>query len=283
MKKTRLMEVGEREGEIRQTTMILPYFNYEIPVLLLRDEHPYIPVVELCKMLGLRADAHLPRWRTLLFWQDARKLPYNTPQRGRRVVWCLPGGALLFWYSCFDWSLVSPERQAQLRQATDEGMEVLARAHQEMLNQYQRVRHDLFEFVTAYAETETTFPRFAAAMHLYLNDFEACIAWEDLISQVQACIGEALAHARKMLQEQAEIPVVDAVKVNPAGEAIEEMALPLFPIVSKKDVACFYEHLRQLAQWSRQLMDFLEAYGVMWDKEQKRWYLASEEEGIGDG
>jgi hypothetical protein len=258
--------------------MILPYFNYEIPVLLLRDEHPYIPVVELCKMLGLRADTHLPRWRTLLFWQDARKLPYQTPQRGRRVVWCLPGGALLFWYGCFDWSLVSPERQAQLRQATDEGMEVLARAHQQMLSQYQRVRHDLFEFVTAYAETETTFPRFATAMHLYLNDFEACIAWEDLISQVQACIGEALAHARKMLQKQAEIPVVDAVRVSPAGEVIEEMALPLFPIVPKEDVTRFYEHLGQLAQWSRHMMDFLEAHGVVWDKEQKRWYLASEKE-----
>jgi hypothetical protein len=272
------VEVGEHEREIRQTTMVLPYFDYEIPVLLLQDGSPYIPVIELCTMLGLRAATHLPHWRTLLFWKEARKLPYHTPRRGKRVVWCLPGGALLFWYGCFDWSLVSSERQAQLRQATDEGMEVLAQFHQQMLSQYQRVRHDLFEFVTAYAQTDMALPRLTAALHLYLNDFEACIAWKELMSQVQACVSAALVHARKMLQEQAAIPVVDAVKVGLAGEVLEEMALPLFPIVSKEDVMRFYEHLKQLAQWFRQMMDFLATHGVMWNGEQKRWYLVSEKE-----
>jgi hypothetical protein len=277
---TKLMEEGERKEEIRQTTMVLPYFDYEIPVLLLQDGSTYIPVIELCMMLGLRADTHMSRWRTLLFWKDARKLPYHTPRRGRRVVWCLPGGALLFWYGCFDWSLVSLERQAQLRQATDEGIEVLAQFHQQMLSQYRRVRQQLFEFVTAYAETDTTLPRLIAAMHVYLNDFEACIAWEELMSQVQTCVSVALAHARKMLQEQGAIPVVDAVKVNAAGEVIEEMGLPLFPIVPTEDVIRFYEYLKQLAQWSRQLMDFLATHGVRWDGEQKRWYLASEQERV---
>jgi hypothetical protein len=268
---------GEHEGEVRQTTMVLPHFDYEIPVLLLRDGSPYIPVIELCTMLGLRADTHMSHWRTLLFWKEARKLPYHTPRRGRRVVWCLPGGALLFWYGCFDWSLVSLERQAQLRQAADEGMEVLAQFHQKMLSQYQRVRQHLFEFVTVYAETDTMLPRLTAAMHLYLDDFETCIAWEELMSQVQACVSAALTHACKMLQEQAAIPVVDAVKVSPAGEVLEEMALPLFPVVPKEDVTRFYEYLEQLAQWSRQMMDFLETHGVMWDKEQKRWHLSSKE------
>jgi len=46
--------------------MILPYFNEEMSVLCLQDGSRYIPMVALCRMLGLRADAHIPRWRKLL-------------------------------------------------------------------------------------------------------------------------------------------------------------------------------------------------------------------------
>ena len=44
------------EQVIQQTTMMLPYFDHEVPVLCLKDGECYIPVVALCKMLGLRSD-----------------------------------------------------------------------------------------------------------------------------------------------------------------------------------------------------------------------------------
>ena len=112
------MEVEESPEQIRQTTTVLSYFEYEIPVLYVSDETAYIPVVELCKMLGLRADTHIPRWRRLFLWEHTRKLPYQAAKRGKHMVWCLHAGALLFWFSCFDWSLVLPERRVQLEQAT---------------------------------------------------------------------------------------------------------------------------------------------------------------------
>src|SRR6266699_3739577 len=101
--------------------MTLPYFDYEVPVLSLPDGTRYIPVVALCRMLDLRSETHIPRWRRLFLWEHARKLPMRTETRGTRIVWCLHLGALFFWCSSFNWSLVSAERRVQLQQATEVG------------------------------------------------------------------------------------------------------------------------------------------------------------------
>ena len=264
----------EQKENIRQETVTLAYFDYEVPVLYLSDETAYIPVIELCKMLGLRADTHIPRWRRLFLWSNARKLPYRTSKRGKRMVWCLHGGALLFWFSCFDWSLVLPERRVQLEHAMDAGTKILGQAHQKMLSRYKGIRKQLFEFLTTYADIETTLPRFSVSFHIHLNDFDICIAWEDLISQGKTLIDQAIMHARSMLQEQATNPVVDAYNVNAQGEVIEELSLPLFPVVREEDVAIFFENLERISQWYQQIMDFLSSHGILWDEEQKRWYPA---------
>src|SRR6266849_9798408 len=130
----------------------LPYFDDEVPVLYLADGTGYIPVVALCRMLSLSPETHIPRWRRLFLWVHARKLPLRTEARGTRMVWCLHLGALLFWCSSFNWSLVSPERRVQLRQATDAGLKHLEQAYQEMLTRYRLMRHLLFRFLTNYAD-----------------------------------------------------------------------------------------------------------------------------------
>jgi hypothetical protein len=104
---------------IWQVTLTLPHFHYGVPVLYLTDGAAYIPVVELCKMLGLRAETHIPRWRRRMVWCHTRKLPWRAPTGRTRIVWCLHVGALPFLCACFNWSLVPPLRQTQLREATD--------------------------------------------------------------------------------------------------------------------------------------------------------------------
>jgi len=86
---------GKQRQAIQQTTIILPYFDEEVPALYLADGTAYFPVKALCNMLGLRAGTHIPRWRKLVLWASARKLPLQTA-RGQRIVWCLHISALPF-------------------------------------------------------------------------------------------------------------------------------------------------------------------------------------------
>ena len=145
--------MGATDQVVGQTTITIPYFEHEVPALYTSDGTFYIPVIALCQMLGLSANVHIPRWRTLMLWHHARKLPLRTPTGRTRVVWCLHAGAIPFWCCSFDWSLVTTRRQTQLHRAFETWLVAVGQAQQEMLREYRQIRRQLFEFLTAYVET----------------------------------------------------------------------------------------------------------------------------------
>ncbi len=246
----------QKAQTIHQTTMILPYFDYEVPLLSLGDGAGYIPVVALCRMLGLRPERHIPRWRRLFLWVNARKLPLRTETRGTRMVWCLHLGALFFWCSCFNWSLVSPERQVQLRQATKAGLKHLEQAHQEILARYRQLRHLLFRFLTDQADAKTHLYQLAAGIHPRL-DAASSAALDMLIEEGCTLIDGAMVHARAILQDQATIPIMDVFSIDAEGNATEIGSLPLFPVIRREDEEQFFTHIDKLTRWYCDLAGFL--------------------------
>jgi hypothetical protein len=268
------MAMEQNNPKAQQASILLPHFDYEVPVVYVEDGTAYIPVIALCKMLGLHADTHIPRWRRLILWCNARKLLCCMSDGRRRNVWCLHMGALLFWFSCFDWSLVLPERRAQLQQATDEWMSLLDQAHSEMFARYKVTQRILYKFLTENSDVEAALDQFSPALHIYLDDFDVSVQWEDIVCQGKALINQAAAHARNMLHERVSNPIVDGVGLHADGEVSDEFAIPLFPIVKEEDFACFLHDLKRLSQWHQQVMDFLSVHGIFWNRERKRWYLA---------
>jgi hypothetical protein len=242
---------GKQRQVIHQTTMLLPYFDEEVPALYLADGTAYLPVRALCRMLGLRAETHIPRWRKLVLWTNARKLPLQTA-RGQCIVWCLHRGALPFWCACFNWSLVSAERREQLRQATDGWQEDVAQAHQLMLDRYRSWRRLLFTFLNAYSDAETWLDRWALPF-TYSLDAAASLHLDQLLSQGKTLINEVTVQARKMVQEQAMAPVVDMIALDADGAGTEIGTLPLFPVVPREDCERLLLSLRRLVQWHQEM------------------------------
>ncbi len=254
----------KQEQEIRQTAITLPYFDYEVPVLYLSNT-PYIPVIALCEMLGLRADTHIQRWRKLVLWANARKLPLRTA-RGKRLVWCLHMGALPFWCACFNWSLVAPVRRQQLRQATDAWLEDVAQAHQLMLDSYRSLRRYLFAFLVAYSDGGAGLRQWA--LHLSpILDVASSQQLEILISRGSMIIDQATAHARKMVHEQAMLPVVDVVAIDANREVTETDTRPLFPVLSHEDREQFFAYTSELAQWHQDMAAFIGGLILSWDSD----------------
>jgi hypothetical protein len=257
---TRRSTMREEMPVVQQGTMILPYFDDEVPVVFLADGTRYIPVVALCRLLGLSPRIHIPRWHRLFLWDHARKLPLWTEKRGTRIVWCLHLGALFFWCSSFNWSLVSPERQVQLRQATDAGLKRLEQAHQEMLIHYRLMRHLLFRFLTNYADAHTQLQQVAARMHPRL-DAASSVTLEKFLAQGCALIEEATVHARAMLQDQASIPIMDVITIDAEGNVSEVGTQPLFPVVPELDEEQFFAHIDRLTHWYGDFFSFLAEHG----------------------
>src|SRR5205823_8482280 len=115
----------------KQRTVTLPFLDDEAPALYLADGRLYIPFYKVCQALGICADRHIRHWQKLALWITARKLPFRTGRRGKRMVWCLLISHVPFLYGLFDWHLVSPERQLQLRRACEIQARLADLAYQE--------------------------------------------------------------------------------------------------------------------------------------------------------
>jgi hypothetical protein len=247
---------GKQRQAIQQTTIMLPYFDEEVPALYLAEGTAYLPVRALCRMLGLRAETHIPRWRKLVLWANARKLPLQTA-RGQRIVWCLHVGALPFWCASFNWSLVNTEWRVQLRQATDAWQEDLVQAHRMMLDCYKSLRRHLFDFLEEYSDAEIRLRQWTLRLSSSLDALTST-QLEMLLSRGFKLIEQATALARKMVQEQAAMPVVDVVTLDAHGAVTETGALPLFPVVSREDRQQFFAYVGKLTQWHQEMAAFID-------------------------
>lgn len=262
-------KVPEQQDQgIQQATIVLPYFDEEVPVLYLGDGTAYLPVRSLCRMLGLRAETHIPRWRKLVLWANVRKLPLHTTG-GRRMMWCLHMGALPFLCACFNWSLVPSERREQLRRATDAWQEDIAQAQRLLLERYRSLRRDLFAFLEVYSNAQTWLDHWALHLSATL-DAASFRQFETLLSQGKTLIGQATALAREMIQEQAMAPIMDIVTLDENGKVTETETQPLFPVVPREDRQQFFASVRELAQWHREVAAFIGGLKRSQDSDQSR-------------
>src|SRR6266446_4553980 len=175
---------------IAQTMVTLPFLDDEVPALYLADGRLYIPVCAVCRAFGIHADTHIRRWRTLVLWITARKLPFQTEKRGKRLVWCLLISQVPFLYSLFNWKLVSPERRLQLRRATEEQMKLADLAYQEMQQRYKAMRQALFTFLTTFADIDTLLQQYADVRAPTLDD-ESSLTFSVLIDRGRALFEKA--------------------------------------------------------------------------------------------
>ncbi len=246
--------MDEWEQCVRQATITLPYFHYEVPVLYVGEGTRYIPMFALCEMLGLRANTHIPRWRKLLLWANARKMPLSTTS-GKRIVWCPHLGALPFWCAWVNWSLVPDVRHVQLCQATDAWLEEVEQANQLMLDGYPSLRQYLYTFLAEYSDTKTWLDQLALCLPPSL-DVASSLQLEELLSEGHTLIDQATAHAGKMVQEMVVSPIIDIVTIDANGAMRETGTLPLFSDVSGEDREQFFAYESNLSQWHQDMAAF---------------------------
>ena len=211
-------------------------------------------------MLGLSAKVHIPRWRTLMLWNLARKLPLRTSAGRTRVVWCLHAGAIPSWCCSFDWSLVTTRRQTQLRLAFETWLAAIEQAQQEMLREYRQIRRQLFEFLTAYADAESLLSQADLHLSRLLSSIDEQLRFKELIDRGRSLIREVTNHARSMLYAQASIPIMDVVRLDRDGYVKEEAcSLPVFPVIPPEERTQFFTYLEHLRVWNLELATVLKS------------------------
>jgi len=255
------LEDNEVSEVVAQTTTRLPFLDDQVPALYLSDGRPYIPVFAVCRALGIRPDTHIQRWRRLVLWVSARKLPFQTEKRGKRLVWCLLISQVPFLYSLFDWKLVAPERRLQLQRATEAQNALADQAYQQMQHEYKAMRQALFTFMSTFADIDILLMRYAEVFGLRL-DSESASLLAQLCEQGRSLFEQTTTHARKMLQEQGELPVVDLFKIGADDQVIDTFSLPLLPIVPQEDRERFFTFMGLLTAWRQEFTAFWNERGL---------------------
>ena len=176
-------------------------------------------------------------------------------KRGKRLVWCLPISEVPYLYSLLNWELVSPERRLQLHRATEEQVKLADLAYQGMQQRSKTMRQALFAFLTSFADIDTLLQRYIGVV-LPMLDNESSLALVALLDRGRSLFQEATAHARKMLQDQGVLPIVDAVKIDAENNVIDTFSMPLLPIVPHEDNERFFALMGQLTAWQQGLRAF---------------------------
>jgi hypothetical protein len=255
------LEDNEALEVVAQTTTRLPFLDDQVPVLHLSDGRPYIPVCMVCHAFGIRPDIHIRRWRRLVLWVSARKLPFQTEKRGKRLVWCLLISQVPFLYSLFDWKLVAPERRLQLHRATEAQITLADQAYQQMQHEYKAMRQALFTFMSTFADIDSLLVRYAEVFESRLDSGSAALLTE-LCERGRSLFEQATTHARKMLQKQGELPVVDLFKIGADNQVIDTFSIPLLPIVPQEDRERFFAFMRLLTGWRQEFTAFWNERGL---------------------
>src|SRR5258708_12312538 len=103
-----------------------------------------------------------------------------------------------------------------------------------MQQQYKAMRQALFTFLTAFVDIDVLLQQYKDVPSPTLDE-ESSLALIALVARGRSLFQSATTHARKILHDQAELPIIDAFKLHPYNKLIDTFSMPLLPIVPHQD------------------------------------------------
>lgn len=152
-----------------------------------------------------------------------------------------------------------PPKTGLLR-ATEKQVKLSYLAYQEMQQHYQVMRRALFTFLTTYTDIDELLRQYVDILSPKLVD-EFSLEFATLVDCGRSLFQKASAQARKMLHDQAELPIIAAFKIDADKKVIDTFSMPLLPIVPHEDSEYFFALMGQLTAWRQELETFWSEQG----------------------
>ncbi len=114
-----------------------------------------------------------------------------------------------------------------------------------MQQRYKSIRQALFTFMTTFENIDVLLQRYRDVLTPKLDD-ESSLTLGALIDRGRSLFQVATAHARKMLRDQATLPIVDAITIDADNNVIDTFAMPLLPVVGQEESENFLSLITRL-------------------------------------
>ncbi len=161
---------------------------------------------------------------------------------------CLPISQVPFLYGLFDWHYISAERRLQLKRACQAQARLADLAYQEMQQNYNAMRKVLFTFLANSAEIDSRLQRYSQVLFpTHAN--ESTLILITHIERGCSLLKEATDHARKMVHDQEDLPIIEAYSIDADNHVMDTFSMPLLPVVPLEDGKRFHDLMKQLTVW----------------------------------
>jgi hypothetical protein len=221
----------------RQTTFILPHFDYEVPLLMGADGHHYVPLFVLCRLLGLDASRELRCARHKLLWDSARL--FHVRWNGASYfAWCQPYPlGLASWLGAVEYQRIQdPDRRAQLHRTVQEGMELWGRTWDVTRDRFEQGRKRIYHLSQRMTEVGEVLHHLQQHAPWPSADVQRQI--EQLALRQQVLADQVQTFVRAWLADKADLPVIDALRLDEAGNVLDEsVPMTLFGTMTRHEEA----------------------------------------------
>jgi hypothetical protein len=116
-------------------------------------------------------------------------------------------------------------------------------AYKEMHKNYIAIRKALFAFLTNAADSDALLQRYDDVLTTTFDN-ESTLQLVARIELGRSLFQEATDHARKMVHDQEELPIIDIFTID--NNLIDTNSMPLLPIVPQEDSELFFSFMKQL-------------------------------------
>lgn len=236
--------------------LVLPHFNYVVPLLTGPDGYPCVPVFVLCRMLELDEAYEIQRAQRVLLWDMAALLPIT--HRGRACfAWSLPYPLQVgYWFSQVYRRVRNPQRRQQLDLAIDDSMDLSAVAHRLIEAKFEAGRKRMYQLGLAVTRLRELLGTLAersiyrdrdrdgtgdkdSAAHQMPPDDALGMRGAAVCDQAEQFVREWFAHVGSL-------PVVDGIRADAEGRVLEQdVPITLFGTIRDEDLARL-DHYEQL-------------------------------------
>lgn len=221
----------------RQTTYVLPHFEYEVPLLVGSDGLHYVPTFVVCRLLGLDAARELRRAGHVLLWDMARLL--HVQWSGKTYfAWCLPYPlGIGYWLGTVERHCIQdPERRAQLDRAVKDSIALGGQAWRLASDRFEQGRKRMYVLSQHMTEVGDALRHLQQHAPWPSPDTQRRIDW--LAIRQQALADQVQAFVQAWFADKAGLPVVDTIHIDKAGNVLDEGApTRLFGILSEEEDA----------------------------------------------
>jgi hypothetical protein len=238
------------------TSVHLPFFEADLPLLYSDDGYPCIPSFAACRFLGIDHEREVRHTRSVLLWGTVQKLRFTRNSNTYSVWGFAYPLSFAYWLGGLSQDVQDPQMRQHLIAFVRWGIKLGGRVEQRLRDQWKDAKQRIFHLNAALIEAQEIATRLRS-QHAMLAPEQRHILETDLDAELS--IAQTVqAFVQRWLKAQEDVIILDGITIDAEGNDLNQpITLPLFAAVDQTDADLLADYEQWVAEWTAKLQSLL--------------------------